>query len=357
VTEVANMGHGLQMWLQTIWFLARTDPAATVILDEPDVYMHPDLQRRLIRLVRNRYMQTIIATHSVEIMAEVEPENILVVDKDRRRSMFASSIPAVQEVIEHIGGIHNLHLARLASARKCLLVEGKDVDILRYVQNLLFPGSALPLDTVPNIPVGGWGGFHYAIGIAKLIKETGEERIRTYCIFDHDYHSDQEVCERVQRAKDHGVDLHIWHRKEIENYLVSAAAVYRIIASHTKVGTSPSSDEVVSHIDHLVRDLEQETTELIATELQKRERGMALQSAMEAARAIVQARWSTPEGRLSLVSGKHVLAKIAEWAKTSFGATVTLKRILRELKTDEVPDELVAVVSAIEAGDSLIART
>lgn len=43
--EVGWMGHGLQMWLQTMWFLACTPSSATVILDEPDVYMHPDLQR------------------------------------------------------------------------------------------------------------------------------------------------------------------------------------------------------------------------------------------------------------------------------------------------------------------------
>ena len=50
VAEVGLMGHGLQMWLQTMWFLARCRAFDTVILDEPDVYMHADLQRRLIRL-------------------------------------------------------------------------------------------------------------------------------------------------------------------------------------------------------------------------------------------------------------------------------------------------------------------
>jgi hypothetical protein len=53
VAEVGTMGHGLQMWLQTMWFLSRMPEGATVILDEPDVYMHPDLQRRLIRHVRD----------------------------------------------------------------------------------------------------------------------------------------------------------------------------------------------------------------------------------------------------------------------------------------------------------------
>jgi hypothetical protein len=50
--EIGWMGHGLQMWLQTMWFLARSKDHETVILDEPDVYMHADLQRRLIRFLK-----------------------------------------------------------------------------------------------------------------------------------------------------------------------------------------------------------------------------------------------------------------------------------------------------------------
>ena len=43
VGEIGLMGHGLQMWLQTMWFLTRSVSSKTVILDEPDVYMHPIL--------------------------------------------------------------------------------------------------------------------------------------------------------------------------------------------------------------------------------------------------------------------------------------------------------------------------
>ena len=41
--EIGLMGSGMQMWLQIVWFICRVDNNATVILDEPDVYMHPDL--------------------------------------------------------------------------------------------------------------------------------------------------------------------------------------------------------------------------------------------------------------------------------------------------------------------------
>jgi predicted ATPase len=98
VSEVGWMGHGLQMWLQIMWFLARVSESETIILDEPDVYMHPDLQRKLIRFLIGRYKQVIIATHSVEIIAEVEPENILIIDKQKRRSNYANKLPSVQKI-------------------------------------------------------------------------------------------------------------------------------------------------------------------------------------------------------------------------------------------------------------------
>lgn len=164
VAEVGWMGHGLQMWLQTIWFLTISNDADVIILDEPDVYMHADLQRRLIRFLLAQKWQTIVATHSAEIMSEVQPEEIVVVDRRKQSSKSASALPAVQRVIDQIGSVHNLHLARMWSARVLLLVEGKDVAILKRVQNLLFPDSDKPLDAIPHMSIGGWGGWQLVVG-------------------------------------------------------------------------------------------------------------------------------------------------------------------------------------------------
>jgi len=96
VAEIAWMGHGLQMWLQTMWFLTRTEGYDTVILDEPDVYMHPDLQRRLLRFLRGRFPQLIVTTHSSELLAEAEPKNVLILDRNHKSSSFTTALPAVQ---------------------------------------------------------------------------------------------------------------------------------------------------------------------------------------------------------------------------------------------------------------------
>lgn len=202
--EIGNMGHGLQMWLQTMWFLSRTNSNATVILDEPDVYMHADLQRRLIRLVKHRHKQVIIATHSVEIMAEVEPNNILPIDSTIYKQDYANKMPFVQKIIEEIGSVHNLEIARLFAHNKFLIVEGQkdDVKLLDIFQFKLFPKSLEQFETLPKVFVEGWGGWQRVIGSNMVFKENNLS-VKTYCIFDSDYHTHDEIEKRYTVASDY----------------------------------------------------------------------------------------------------------------------------------------------------------
>ncbi len=159
VTEIYFMGHGIQMWLQTLWFVVSSEPDSIIVLDEPDVYMHADLQRKLVRLLKGSYAQTVIATHSIEIMSEVPPENILIIDRKRPVSNLADSYPVLQAAISSMGSIQNINLSRLLNHRRYLYVEGEDIDILKIFYDKLFPGQSEPLDHFPSVSTGGWGSW------------------------------------------------------------------------------------------------------------------------------------------------------------------------------------------------------
>lgn len=77
VAEAANFGHGLQMWLQIIWFIARTPCESVVVLDEPDVYMHPEQQSKMTYLLRERFRQCLISTHSEQIINACDSDELL----------------------------------------------------------------------------------------------------------------------------------------------------------------------------------------------------------------------------------------------------------------------------------------
>ena len=77
VAEASDFGHGLQMWLQIVWFLARTPEDHIVVLDEPDVYVHPEQQARILPILRGRYQQCLISTHSPAILADTSTNETL----------------------------------------------------------------------------------------------------------------------------------------------------------------------------------------------------------------------------------------------------------------------------------------
>ena len=68
--EVVWAGDGVQVWLQLLYHVHRVQDRDTIILDEPEVYLHPDLQRRLVHLLESTGRQVIVATHSTEMVAE-----------------------------------------------------------------------------------------------------------------------------------------------------------------------------------------------------------------------------------------------------------------------------------------------
>ncbi|MBN1664222.1 MAG: AAA family ATPase [Deltaproteobacteria bacterium] len=349
VAEIASMGHGLQMWLQTMWFLARSSEASTVILDEPDVYMHADIQRRLIRYIKNRVPQIIVTTHSVEIMSEVDIDEILIIDRRRPRSRFAGTLPAVQKLIEHIGSVHNIHLAKLWHSRRCILVEGKDVKLLSELHNVIFPESVEGFSAYPNMPIGGWGGWNYAIGSSMLLKNAGGQSIAVYCILDSDYHTEIEIAKRKQEAKAAGVQLRIWELKEIENYLLVPSAIRRVIASRvSRRKAAPSIEEIVQKLEKIFSDLKDEIFDAFSAEIYAQDRKLGAAGANKVARAYLVKKWKTYNGRLSVVSGKEVLSRLSKWSQDRYSVSLSASLIARQLKLEEIPNEVIEVIRAIE---------
>lgn len=350
VAEISAMGHGLQMWLQTIWFLARSAEASTVILDEPDVYMHPDLQRRLIRFIRNRFPQLIITTHSVEIMSEVDVDEILIIDRKRPRSRFAGTLPAVQKLIEHVGSVHNIHLAKLWHSRRCILVEGKDIKLLSEIHNVLFPESNEGISALPNMPIGGWGGWNYAIGSSMLLKNAGGQSIIVYCILDSDYHTPQECEKRLGEAESAGVQLRIWQRKEIENYCLVPSAIWRLIASRvSRRKTPPTIEDVTQQLEAIFNELKDDVFDALSAEILAQDRKLGAGGANKAARERLDKSWNSFEGRLSIVSGKEVLSRLSKWSQEQFNVAMNAVLIARQMKPYEIPDEVLQVVRAINS--------
>lgn len=346
-TEIGYMGHGLQMWMQTMWFLARCKPNATVILDEPDVYMHADLQRKMVRLLKNQFNQVVIATHSIEIMSEVEPENILVIDRKKEKSIFASDFNGVQKILLNMGSIHNIALARLWSARKILMVEGKDVDLLKRFQNTLFKKSKEPLAGIPSISIGGWGGWSKALGSKIILKNAGNENIVAYCILDSDYHSKDEINLKYKEAKANDVNLKIWEKKEIENYLIVPSAIHRIIKKQSSYSISIKDveDAIENFAEEMKGDYEDILMDKISLAERQAKRHIEPSTAKKRAKEQLKNEW---DNKLSLLSGKSLITKINNWCNEKFNVFINANKLAQELTESEIDNELKIILTKIE---------
>ena len=78
--DLSSAGSGtLQVLLLLAFIYAR--PASVILLDEPDAHQHVILQRetykRILKIARQREAQVLIATHSVTILNETDPQHVM----------------------------------------------------------------------------------------------------------------------------------------------------------------------------------------------------------------------------------------------------------------------------------------
>ncbi len=64
--------------------LVKSRNSSILLIDEPDIYLHSDLQRQMLTSLENPAPDILIVTHSTEIVSEVEPDDIVLIDKSRR---------------------------------------------------------------------------------------------------------------------------------------------------------------------------------------------------------------------------------------------------------------------------------
>ena len=341
--EIGLMGSGLQMWLQIIWFIARCAESETIILDEPDVYMHPDMQRKILDIVQGKYPQVIIATHSVEIISAVDARNIVTIDKEARKMKYANSLNAVQQIIDGIGSIYNLALVRLANSKKCLFVEGEDMKILSKLKDKLNIQTKQPFDTLPCIPLGGASKLNEAFGASKLFHEETQGEIACYCILDRDYFTDEYVDNQMGVAQKVHLKLHIWKKKEIENYLLIPKAIFRI-ADKPK----GEYDTFLEGFNKLIDEQREDTILQFANQLQIQDgKKKDLKSYYKEAQNNVDRSWNTLEQKLSIISGKSAISRINCWIKDEYKKHCSQARIISAIEADEIADEMVEMIRSL----------
>ena len=349
--EIGWMGHGLQMWVQCMWFISQCSSEAIVILDEPDVYMHADLQRRLIQIVSTKFSQLIIATHSIEIMEEVLPESIIPVNYKMRTIKSVGNHDLLQKMVEGMGSVFNLDLARLFISKRFIVWEGPDSDrmILSKFQVVLYPKTLTTISSYPKTYVEGWGGWQRAVAIAEVFNHN-QVHVHCYCLFDSDYHTPEDIMMRKQDANNRHINLHIWERKEIENYIIEPTVLFRYIEAKKRKGKI-SLEVVQNKLKELEDILKDKVQDGLGSEIEKHNNKLDFATVRQCVTVRMKELWEKP---LNIVPGKELLKRLSEWASKEYGVNIQALSVIPYFKPEEVPNEIRVVIDAIINGDTLI---
>ena len=339
--EIYWLGDGLQIWLQVLLHIWLNEDVETLILDEPDVFLHPDLQRRLVSILDDLDKQVVLATHAPEIVGEASKEAVVWVDRTRRRSRRAGETVVMAKLNAVLGSGFNLGLARALRSRVALFVEGEDMKVLRNIARAVGADGTRSERGLAVIRLGGFSNWHQVEPFSWLSRELLGDAVKIFLLLDRDYRSDATIAQLQNSLKGNSVHAHVWHRKELESYLLQPNAISR--ASGLNLETS---------LNVLERAIDETRLNAQATFIARRQmdsnRGTDPRTVAQSVLPEFEKIWESSRDQIQFIPPKEVIASFAREAQALGARSVSARSISAAIKSSELDPEMVTVLLDIE---------
>ncbi|QIG49392.1 AAA family ATPase [Nordella sp. HKS 07] len=354
--EIFWSGFGFQVWCQMLTHLIQSSDVSLFLIDEPDIYLHSELQRQLLGLLRNLGPDILIATHSTEIITEAETDDIVLVNKGRKSARRIKDPSQLEEVFRILGSNINPILTQLAKTRRALFVEGKDFQILGKFARKIGQTTVGNRADFAVVPVEGFNPER--IRSLKLgMEATLGSQIVAAAVLDRDYRCEGE-CEVISKECRAFCDYVVIHMcKEIENFLLVPAAIDR--AAERKVadqarrsGTELSYRACASETLNTFSDFRK--SYVASQHLTNRRRYERINQPTlhetrvgEIALEDFDRLWAVEKTRLGLLPGKDALGAINKHLQGEYGVSITPSAIIDAMRSDEIPAEMIKLISML----------
>lgn len=362
--EIYWSGFGFQVWCQLLTHLSRANSDTIVVVDEPETYLHPDLQRQLLSMLREHGPDVIMASHSSEIMSEADPSEILLVEKNRKTAGRLKDVTAVQRALEAVGSIQNITLTRLARNRRVLFVEGQeDFRRIRLFARKLGYSELAAGGDITAVEGEGFTSSEKLLNSAWALKKTLGGALRIGIVLDRDYWSEEHIARIEDELKEEVELVHVHRRKEIENYFLVPTSLQRAVESQLR-DMARRTGEVVPpapDVQRLLREItKKQKSQLQAQYISKRQEFHAKgkkDKASIAAETIdwFDEEWDDVNTRMCIVHGKDTLAALRGRLQEDFGVTLTDARIIDSFSKPDIPPDLTELIEKLDAFRSSLA--
>jgi energy-coupling factor transporter ATP-binding protein EcfA2 len=354
--ELYWSGFGFQVWCQLLTHIVRSRNATLLVIDEPEIYLHPDLQRRLLGILKDAGPDILLATHSTEIISEAEPSDVLLISKSRRSAQRLRDTTQVQGALTLLGSGQNLTLTQLARTRRVLFVEGDDFKIIgSFAKQIGLTDIASKADFAV-VATEGFSHWPDVKGLAWGMEKALGFPLMLGAIFDRDYRSEEEVRSIVAELKQHLAFAHIHQRKELENYLLVPSVLNRAVRGRLNDVAKRRMAEP-QHATPTEQILEQITTP-IRSDLQAQYIDMRIRfvqksaahrsTIMSEAIATFDVKWSDISRRMEIVPGKEIFSLLNKHLGENYGISLTPSTVIREFRREEIPSDLLAMLRQLD---------
>lgn len=357
--ELSWSGFGFQIWCQLLTHISRSRGDTLLVIDEPEIYLHPDVQRQLLGILRSAGPDVVLATHSTEMMGEADPSEILMIDKARRSAQRLRDVVEVQAALDAIGSLQNITLTKLARNRKIVFVEG-DHDY-RIIRRFAKQANFAALATGNDLTVVESGGFSAwerveatAWGLEQMLSGGA---LQIAAIFDRDYFAQEEIDHILGKLRQHLKLAHIHLRKEIENYLlvpwVLDRAFRKAVAErqHRSGIAVPIAESIPEMLERLTVPLR---NKIQGQYVSKRTHYMGPRSSEDASVFAADtmewfdAKWGDLNTRMEIVPGKEVLRSLREQLQMGYSVNLTDAKIIDEFRRNEIPGDMLTLLDLLE---------
>lgn len=347
--EISWAGFGFQIWLQLLTHIVNAKSADLLVIDEPEIYLHPDLQHKVLKVLKKFVPKIILATRSIEIINSVETSDVLLVDKSQKSAKRITDIEGLQKVTNLLGSMQNIHLTRLARGKKILFVEGKDLKLIsKFVKILGYDEDIFNEITV--IPIGGYSQYNRVTNTKWAFTEILGEEILVSALFDRDYRSDEEINEFVQTLNADIGFTHVFFRKEIENYLLDETAIQKAIDE--KLLSKTQSEIIKIDARELLFEISEEykmdvSSQLVGNILKQKIKQKDVSTVIYDHNIFFESNWKNMEYRFKIIPGKVFLSRLNEALQISFGINISHSLILKHFKASSIHEDLVSFVDKL----------
>lgn len=355
--EICWAGYGFQVWCQMLTHIVKSASTDLLVIDEPDIYLHADLQRQLVALLRDLGPDILIATHSTEIISETEPSSLLTINKKKRSATRVKDVSQVKRVFFALGSNLNPTLTQITKTRRVIFVEGLDFDILcRFARTMMLDRLANRTDFA-LVKLDGFNPKRME-DLAAGIELTIGSRMTRAVVLDRDYRSNEEVHQITNELKKHASLIYIHKCKEIENYLLNPVALTRAILSRLKERVRrtgcdlPELPNVPLLLEEITTGLKSEVlSQLIARHLDITKKAHPSLDPATVTNKVIQefeAAWLIPSARLTIVPGKEVLAQLNTRLQKSISISISDVQVASNFRVDDIPHDLRDLIEALE---------